>query len=368
MGLIRGACLFVVAGAAATGVAAQDVGGVRQTFDVAQRFEFGRNLDLATPAEGSSAVAATVLSYGLFSETPLDRLAFTASGALVIENSPDTAGTDVDFGRPEMGFLYVREVPDALFSVALRYVSDDISVLSDDLTIADSSGTEIDYGVTLRYEALRESPASLFFEASFDVTEYEDTTDPTLVESDTFGLTAGTRLRFSEVLDGVFSLGAAREDDAAGAVEDRFIIRAGVEYDMIDGFASVFLTREEGDIEDSTTLDIGWTRDLPDGALTLGVSIAQSFDSGVRERTNETDIDIGWTQTVNDVSTIGLSLSWAQSDAPSEQITEAALGATYSYALTENASLDIGASYRERDDAGGRASSPQVFLALGRRF
>lgn len=368
MGLIRGACLVVAAGTAATGVAAQDVGGVRQTFDVEQRFEFGRNLDLATPAAGSSAVAATVLSYGLFSETPLDRLAFTASGALVIENSPDTVGTDVDFGRPEMGFLYVREVPDALFSVAMRYVSDDVSALADDLAFADATGTEIDYGVTLRYEALRTSPASIFVEATFDATEYEDTTDPTLVESDTFGLTAGTRLRFSEVMDGVFSLGVTREEDAAGIVEETFIIRAGVEYDMIDGFASVFLTREEGDTEDRTALDLDWTHDLPVGALSLGASIAQTFDSVAAERTDETDIVIGWTQTVNDVSAIAVSLSWAQSDAPSERIREAELGATYSYALTEDASLDIGASFREREDAGGRASSPLVFLALGRSF
>ncbi len=368
MGLIRGACLALAAGTAATGAAAQDVGGVRQTFDVEQRFEFGRNLDLETPAEGSSAVAATVLSYGLFSETPLDRLAFTASGALVIENSPDTDGTDVEFGRPEVGFLYVREVPDALFSVALRYVSDDVGTLADDLTISDIAGTEIDYGVTLRYEALRTLPASIFVEATFDATEYEDTTDPALVESDTYGLTAGTRLRFSEVMDGVFSLGITREEDAGGIVEDTFIIRAGIEYEMIDGFAALFLTRGEGDTEDSTALDLDWTRDLPDGALSLGVGVSQTFDSVAGERTDETDIEIGWTQTINDVSAIAVSLSWAQSDAPSELIREAELGATYSYTLTEDASLEIGASFRDREDAGGRASSPLVFVALGRSF
>lgn len=368
MGLIRKACFAVAAGTAATGVAAQDFGGVRQTFDVEQRFEYGRNLDLDTPSSGSSAVAATVLSYGLFSETPLDRLAFTASGALVIENSPDTAGTDVDFGRPEVGFLYVREIPDAVFSVALRYVSDDVSALADDLTLADTTGTQIDYGVTLRYEAMRTSPSSIFAEATFDATDYQDTTDPTLVESDTYGLTVGTRLRFSEVLDGVFSIGATQEEDAGGVVEDTLIIRAGVEYEMIDGFAAVFLMREDGETEDRTALDLDWTYNLPVGVLSLGVGIARSFDSGVGERTDETDIEIGWAQTVNDVSAISVNLSWAQSDAPSERIREAELGATYRYDLTEAASLNVGASFIEREDAGGRASSPQVFLALGRSF
>ncbi len=364
----RNAWLVAAAGFAATGATAQEFGGVRQTFDIEQRFEYGRNVDLATPAEGSSSVAATVLSYGLFSETPLDRLAFTASGALVIENSPGTAGTEVDFGRPEVGFLYVREIPDALFSISARYIEDDVSALAEDLADADAAGTQIEYGVTLRYEALRTSPASLFLEASAATTEYEDTTDPTLVESDTYGLTAGTRLRFSEVLFGEVSLGFEREDDVLGVTEDRFILRAGLEYVMADGFASAFVTREEGDIEDRTALEVDWTREMADGALTLGVGIARSFDSGVGERTVETDLDVGWTQSVTDVSSISVAFSWGVSDAPSERIEETELGATYSRALTERARLDVGASYRVREDAGGRATSPQVFLALGRSF
>lgn len=367
MGLIRGALLVAAAGAVATSAAAQEAGGVRQTFDVEQRFEFGRNLDLATPAEGTSSVSATTLSYGLFSETALDRLAFTASGALVIENSPDTAGTEVDFGRPEVGFVYVREIPDALFSITARYLEDDVSELADDLADTDADGTEIDYGVTLRYEGMRTSPASIFIEADFDGTEYRDTTDPTLIDSDTYGLTVGTRLRFNEVLDGVFSLGATREEDAVGTVEDTLILTAGLEYEMIDGFAAVFLTREDGDLEDRTALEVDWTREMADGALTFGASIAETEALG-GGTTTDTALDVGWAQSVNDVSSITLGLSWAQSDAPTELIEETEVNATYSYALTERSTLDFGARYRVRDDAGGRADSPFVFLALGRSF
>lgn len=368
MGFRRGACLAAVATAAATAAAAQESNGIRQTFDLQQRFEYGRNLDLATPAEGSTSVAATVLSYGLTSETALDRLAFTASGALVIENSPDTAGTEVDFDRPEVGFLYVREIPDALFSVALRYVQDDVSALAEDLADADADGTQIDYGVVVRYEGMRTSPVSVFLEGRFDVTEYEDTTDPTLVESDTIGIAAGTRLRLNEVLDGVISLGATREDDADGTVENTLVFRAGLEYDMIDGFAAVFLIREDGDIEDSIGLEADWTRELADGALNFGFSYSETDTAGVAGSTVDTNIDIGWAQTVNAVSSVGVELSWAQSDAPTELIEETELAATYSYTLTERTRLDVGASYRLREDGGGRATSPQVFFALGRSF
>lgn len=368
MGVIRGACLAVAAGAAASTAVAQESNGIRQTFDIQQRFEYGRNVDLEVPAEGSTTAAATVLSYGLTSETALDRLAFTATGALVIENSPDTAGTEVEFDRPEVGFLYVREIPDALFSISARYARDDVSELAEDLADADADGTEIDYGVTLRYEGMRTSPASIFVEATFDGTEYEDTTDPTLIESDTFGIAVGTRLRLNEVLDGVFSLGAEREEEVTGTVDNRLVFRAGLEYEMIDGFAAVFLIREDGDVEDSTGLELDYTRELADGALSFGLSYAESDEVGVAGTTVDTDIDIGWAQSVNDVSSITLAVSWAQSDTPAERIEETELGATYSYALTDRTRLDMGASYRVREDGAGRATSPEVFLALGRSF
>ncbi len=397
---IRGtAGLIAAVGLSATAASAQEEGGLRLSFGIEQRLEFGRNLDLDVPAEGSSKVAATVLSFGLLTETGLDRLEFTASGALVIENSPDTVGTEIDFGRPEVRFAYVREVPDALFSITARYLSDDVGALAEDLADSDADGTEIDYGVTLRYEAFRTSAASLFVEADFDGTEYKDTTDPSLLDTDTYGLTVGTRLRFSEVMFGTLSVGQSREDEEGGLITDTTTVRAGLDYAMANGSASVGLIFDSSDDEDRTTLEFGrtvelpagsvsgrlgvsqsdvggsdlvggidWTQDLPDGALTVSVDRSASFDRTTGETTVETGIAVGWERVVNDLSSVGLDLTWDISDASSERIEETEIGATYSYALTADASLDVGMRYRVREDLGGRAESPLVFLALGRTF
>lgn len=400
LGMIRSTTSLIAAlGLSASAAAAQEEGGLRLTFGVEQRFEVGRNLDLAVPAEGTSKVAATVLSFGLFSETGLDRLEFTASGALVIENSPDTAGTEIDFGRPAIGFVYVREVPEALFSIDARYVSDDVSEVSEDLADADADGTQIDYGVTLRYEALRTSPASVFVEGTYDVTEYQDTTDPFLFDTTTYGLTLGTRLRLSEVLFGTVSIGQSREDEDGGVTTDTTTLRTGLEYAMANGSATADLIFATGDDEDRTTLEFGrtlelpagslsgrlgvsqsdvggtdltggidWVQTLPDGVLTFSIDRTASFDTGRGESTVDTGMALGWQKTVNDLSSVAFDLSWDISDSPSERIEETEIGATYSYALTQDASFDVGMRYRVREDLGGRAESPLVFLAVGRTF
>lgn len=398
--LIQGtAGLIAALGMSATAASAQEEGGLRLTFGVEQRFEVGRNLGLDVPAEGTSKVAATVLSFGLISETPLDRLEFTASGALVVENSPDTAGTEVDFGRPELRFAYVREIPEALFSIEARYLSDDVSVLAEDLADSAADGTEIDYGVALRYEALRTSPASIFVEGTYDRTEYQDTTDPTLVDSDTYGATVGTRLRFSEVLIGTLSLGQSREVEDTGAITETTTTSAVLDYAMANGSASVALTFESSDDEDRTTLELGrtielpngsfsgrlgvsqsdeggtdlvggidWTQELPAGVFTASVDRSASYDAAAAETTVDTGVALGWERAVNDLSSVAVDLTWDVSDAPSERIEETEIGATYSYALTADASLDVGMRYQVRKDLGGRAEAPLVFLAIGRTF
>lgn len=381
---------------------AQDAdGGLRLVFGIEQSLEVGRNVSLAVPAEGSSTVAATTLSFGLLSSTPLDRLEFTASAALLVENGPDTDGTETDFGRPTLGFSYTREIPNALFGFDLRYVSDDVDRLADDLADADAVGTETRYGGTLRFETGRTRPASFFLEAAYDVIEYEDTVDPDLIDTTTTGLTTGTRLRFSEVLTGTLSLGFTREDeDGAPDTTDTLTASFGLERALANGSASLALSQSSEDGgEDRTTLAIGRTLELPDGALSARLGISRSdlggtdvvggldwihrlpdgeitaslersasYDADDGETTVDTAVSLGWMHEINAVSSIAFDLSWALSDAASERIEETEFGATYSTALTADWRLDSGLRYSLRDDADGRAESPLVFVSLGRSF
>lgn len=393
-----GLCAACLTASAAT---AQDAGGLQLVFGIEQSIEFGRNVSLAVPGEGSSTVAATTLSFGLYSETPVDQLAFTGSAALLIENSPDTDGTDGDLARPTLDLSYTREIPNALFGIDLHYVSDDVDRLTEDLADADAAGTLTDYGVALRFETGRTTPASFFVTASYDVLDYEDTIDPDLVDTQTTGVTAGTRLRFSEVLTGSFALGfTSADEDGAADTTDTLTASFGLDHALANGGATMGLTHSsERDGEDRTTLVIGrmfdlpagtfaarlgitnsdlggtdlvggldWTRTLPDGAITLSLERSASYDSDAGENVVDTALALGWTRNVNAVSTFAIDASWELSDAPSERIEEAEFGATYSRALTTDWQLDGGIRYRIRDDADGRAESPLVFVALGRSF
>ncbi|MBL9054145.1 MAG: hypothetical protein JNN02_10490 [Tabrizicola sp.] len=387
---------------AGTSSFAQDAeGGLRLDFGIEQGFEYGRNIGFAVPAEGSTARSATELSFGLFSSTPLDRLELTASGALIVESTPDTDGTEAEFGRPRLAFSYTREVPDALFGIALSYTEDSVDRLSEDLSDTDSSGTQTDYGMGLRFEARRTAPASLFFAADYDVTEYDDTVDPDLIDTRTTTAIAGTHLRFSEVLAGTFSLRFTREDeDGSLATDDALTASFDLERDLPNGSATLEFSqvnRESGD--DQTTLVIGrtldfpsgglsvhlgatrstsdgadlvgglaWTHALPDGEISASLGRSVGYDISADETIITTEMSLGWLRQVSSVSTIGLDLSWSQRDAPSELIEVAEITATYSAALTLDWQLDSGISYRVRNDADGRAESPELFVSLGRVF
>jgi hypothetical protein len=110
-----GAVGFGAACLSASGAIAQDADvGVQLVFGIEQSLEMGENLGLIVPSEGSSTIAATTLSFGLSSQTALDTLEFTGSAALLVENTPDTDGTEADIARPELGFSYRREVPNAV--------------------------------------------------------------------------------------------------------------------------------------------------------------------------------------------------------------------------------------------------------------
>lgn len=387
--LLGAACL------AASPAVAQDA-GQRLSFGVEQRFEIGRNTDLAVPAEGTTAAATTTFTFGLVDETPLQRVALDASIGLVIQRTPDTDGTEVDIGSPGVELLYTREVPDASLSLGLTYVRDDVADLADDLADSDADGTQTDYGVSARYETFRTAPASLFIEGAFDRTEYEDTTDPTLVDTDTTRFLIGSNLRFSSVLTGVVSAGREREEDAAGTVTVTDSLTAGLVYAMSNGSASLTLGREEDGTETRTTLTVGrvmetatgaiavelgvtrsdlggndvvgsidLTQQLGGGQLTVGLERSASFDTVT---TIDTALDVEWSGPLSDVDTLTFDLGWERSDSPLERIDETTFGVTWGRAITDRASFDVGAVYRIREDAGGRAESPLVFIAIGQTF
>ena len=390
-GLLLGAACLV-----ATTAAAQEE-GPRLSFRLEQRLEAGRNLGLDVPAEGTTFLSTTALDFGMVDQTPLESVELNGSIALVIENSPDTDGTEIDLGRPGVNLAYTREVPDAILSLGVRYRRDDVSALAEDLADADEDGTEIDYGASLYYETRRTTPASVFFEATYDGTEYEDRAPgSSLLGSDTVELRVGSNLRFSDSLTGTVSIARSREVDEADVVTRTTTLAFGMVQALRSGSASVDLEYATGDDEDRTTIIFGrsyalrtgslafrlgvtesdmggtdliggidWTQEIADATFTASLDRSVSYD-GVT--TEETSLGFTWDQRLDGVSSIAFDLSHDISKTPAETITETRYAATYSRAIAERAEFDIGVSYRIRDDLGGRAEAPLVFVAFGRDF
>jgi hypothetical protein len=394
---LRTAAVVAAAALASTPAAAQDEGGRRIVIGVGQTFEAGRNLGLEVPDEGDTVRTTTRLSFGLSTATPLDRFEFAAAGDIRLEDGPGTSGTELSFSLPSLSIGYTREIPNALFGVAARARRGDVSDLGG-AAEADEEGTQTDYGFEVRFETGRTGPASFSARAAYDVSEYEDVSDPTLTDTQTLTLDLGTRLRFSPVLTGIGGIGFTREDEDGGDRIDTTTVTLGLEHALRNGSASATLTWSTADDEgERVSFEVGralelpagslsarigvsateeagadiiggvaWLQRLPDGSIGVSLSRSVSFDDD--ETTVDTGLAIDWTREIGPVSTIRLNAEYFLSDAPSERIEQTTLGATYSHTLTRDWQLGGGVRYILRDDADGRAESPSVFLSLDRSF
>lgn len=229
--LTAGGLISIAAGVMPLAALAQD-GGLQLRFGIENRIEVVRNPDLAVPAEGTSVANVTALSFGLLTETGIDRFDLAASGALIVENPADSSGTDVDFGRSALTFGYTREVPAAIFEIAGRFRTDDVGAFDTGVGDDDADGTETQYGLSTRLEIGRTSPLGFAIGAGFDVTEYDDTTDPDLFDSKEARADIAVILRFSEIMTGRLGLRYARleEDDATATVTETLGASAGLQY------------------------------------------------------------------------------------------------------------------------------------------
>ena len=372
------------------------------TFGIEQRFESGRNVDLSLPEGGNRTASVTRLSFGAISRTPIDRLEFNASGALDVENDADADGTTTDFGRPDLGLRYTREVPNALFTIGAQYRSDDLDTFDDFLTDSDLGGRRTDASADLRFETGRTAPVGFAIFGSFLRTTYEDNSDPDLVDTDLAQVGVETQLRFSEILEGRVGLGHEREtrDDVTDEVIETDTALVGLTYLLPNGTATADLTLlssdEEGDrtsfvvgrtlVLPAATIaarlgltdgDIGgtdligslaWTQTLPRSVIALLLERRISFDEDTIEAVTTTVFSLGLTHEINDLSSFGLFLSQEVADSPSERFELSQVSATYLYRLSEDWGLESGVRYRVRRDEDGRSHSPDIFLALSRSF
>ncbi len=414
-------------------------GGTLLTFGIENRLEISRNADLAVPAEGTDIANVTLLSFGILSETALDRLEFAVTGGIIAQDTDD--GGEIDFGRSALTFGYTREVPTAALGLSAEFRTDDVGAFGDDLGAVDETGTRSDLFLSAGLEIGRTSGVGLVFGLAYDQTDYTDVTDPELVDAEEWRGDVAAILRFSEVATGRVGVRYRHreEEDLGTTVTDATTVFAGLDYalseradldielgyteteteefdvietergpdasirlsyDMPVGTAytqlSVATDADEGqretfeigrDLEtdrdtisarlglthgDETGTDLigglDWTRALPDGSIGASIEHSVSYDADDDAETDQSIFSLNWTKNVSERSTILLDLAYELSDSPTERIEQVSVDAGYNYLLTEDWSLSSGVGYTVRDDAGGRAESPRLFVALSRDF
>ena len=266
-------------------------GGVVLTFSIDERLSAGNNLALAVPAEGRTLASDTRLSFGLTSTTPIERLSVGASTNLRISDEP--GGGVTDFERPQLTFAYARNGANADLTVNGRYRSDRVEFLRDLSAFADpgtgvitlppdfgdlnGTGTRADYALDATLDLGTQAPLGITLDAGISGRDYQDVTDPNLIDTRTLRAGATARLRLSPVTDA--RLGVRRSvstDDDVGQTEvttDR--VDLGLAHDFsarsrVDASIGYSVsTTENGGVQTAETkgvvgqVDYQW--DMPDG-------------------------------------------------------------------------------------------------------
>lgn len=280
-------------------------GGTLLTFGIENRLEISRNADLANPAEGTDLANVTQLSFGISSETPLDRLEFDVTGAVIAQSTDD--GSEIDFGRSALTFGYTREVPTAALGLAAEFRTDDVGAFGDDLGAVDETGTRSDLFLSAGLEIGRTSGIGLALGLAYDKTDYTDVTDPDLVDTEEWRGDLTSILRFSEVATGRLGVRYRHreEEDLGTTVTDATTVFAGLDYALSErADLDIELGYTETEIEEFDVIEtergpdasIRLSYDMPVGTAYTQLSVATDADEGQREtlefgRALETDRD-----------------------------------------------------------------------------
>ncbi len=292
-GLALGGLCAVTTALSSSAVLAQD-GGVRLVFGLENRFEVSRNSELSVPATGTEVTNDTRLSFGLISETALDRLEFGMAGSVIVDNNADSSGTELDFGRELVTLAYHREVPAAVLDVNGEFRSDSLDSFRDDLSTADETGTRTDMSFSARLEIGRTSSVGFALGVGYDATDYVDALDPDLHDTSTQRADVAMILHASEVTTGRIGLrySLTEEENPGTRTVETYTTYAGLDTsvsDRLDLSAEIGYSdseEEDFDVIDRVrgpALSLGLTYDMAAGTAMAQLRVTTDADEGQRE-------------------------------------------------------------------------------------
>jgi hypothetical protein len=361
---IAGAALAGGLSVAGAVVLAQDGGpGPRLTFGLSQTFDYNDNLDLDVPSEGGTLQSLTGLSFGLSSETEISSLEFFAGTALRFFDGPDSGNAlEFDLDGTRVGLIYDRGVANAGLTVDGLYTMDQIDTT---LTLADfGPGSEVpeDLGQLQgtgmrRFFALGavlavglEDPVGYEFLADASALNYTDTSDPDLYDNTRASIGAAVILRLDAVTRGRLGLGYGTFStaDPDGEDGDNLGLDLGVTRDLPNGSAgaAIFVETYTESADNRAGFSLSRALELPAGALAASIGATQ-LDDANPELTGR----LAWEQALPNG---GLSLSanrGVQNNADNEPQYVTGLRFGYARDLDPLSQLGLDISYAQTENA-----------------
>jgi len=383
----------VALGVSETSAQAVDSGSsLVTTLDLISRFEADSNRFLDTSSPGTTYEATETLRFGLMSETAVQSLDLTVSGALRFQEDP-VDGSSFDFNEPTVDLSYTRRVSDSSVSVSANYRLSDVSDAADvdDLDpddLAVGTGELAVYGASVNLQVGLSAPLGFSFDASWDERSYRDTTDPDLEDISRYSYGASANLRFSPVTRG--SLSATRmhsSSDNAEATETedtiydfslthdlrRALVLTGslgyAERDSTElgvltstngltgginavqtlknGTVSAGLDFDNSDEENEVSVSVERSMALRDGSVTAGLTVTNGEDSGA--------VFLGTLDYSKSLPNGALSVGLRQSistDSDDDEVKLSELNLSYSHSINSVSGLGLDLRVSRSEDGG----------------
>ena len=417
-----------LAGLTAGPALSQALSGATLSATIAQRFEADTNYNLDDPRPGTSYFADTRIELGLLSESANQTFELGLNTGLralwqaeedfdLTFASPTTAtlGYDRAWAGAEFGADFDYTAAEVDFTRSILIDADGGGV-PDDLAQIDDDSTEYRTDAALELALATDAPSSYTFSLDATNIDYSVTSSDQVPRTTVLGEALWT-LRFTPVLAGAL-LGSYfyydGDDDQETEVnvaelDAGFFYQPTPELELRAGIGFANRTREETiddrrrttEDESGPTARFGANYDFEDfqvflnsrvttaapktrflGDLTVQYPLPRAtlslrafqtyFGDSSGDESRFTGAGIGLIRELTPVSTLGLDLQVAQQanqDNPAApEIERFDASVTYSYALTEVVSADLGYRYSQRREDPEDATGNAVFIQIGRTF
>lgn len=369
------------------------------SLDFVTSVEADTNRELAVTSPGTTFEVTETLSFGLHSETSVQSLDFTVSGALRYLDDPDD-GTSFDFDEPTFRLTYSREISDSSLTLSANYRLSDVSDAIDGAELdpddlVTGGGQVAVFGASVNLQIGSDAPLGFAFDASWAERDYRDTTDPDLFDTSDNSIGVSASLRFSPVTQGTLSVlrtNSSADDAESTETKDTFYdfsvshelrraltltgslgyadrdttefgvltttsgLTGGIEavQALRNGSVSAEISFDNSDEENKISLSVGRSMELRDGSLSASLTAVNGEDSGT--------IFLGtldYTKSLaNGELTAGLRQSiLTDSDDDEVKLTELSLGYMHRINSVSGLSLDLSVS---RSEDGGIGSAPET--------